>query len=218
MTPDYAATAHRKARRDRHRPATAARPWAIPQRVRLRHNAGPSPFARVASFPLGASAAGRPAKAAYGDTSLREQRTELLAVPLVRTRSPSASTPTRSAPKSLLRASPATGGTQSCRYHRRPAHAVDQALANGSANEPGSARLRILSHLRQQMQNLRNQWGGWGSNPRRIMSPTYRLAGLPACADVSTIASAVLSPARFARLPLAPSLAGCARQLDRWIC
>src|SRR6266851_4295285 len=71
MTPDYAAAAHRKARRDRHRPATAALPWAFPQRARLRDNAGPSPFARVASFPLGARAAGRPAKAAYGDTSLR---------------------------------------------------------------------------------------------------------------------------------------------------
>ena len=54
MTPDYAAAAHREARRDRHRPATAALPRAIPQTARLRRTLDPDRLL-VSLFPAGHS-------------------------------------------------------------------------------------------------------------------------------------------------------------------
>jgi hypothetical protein len=181
MTPDYAAAAHREARRDRHRPATTALPRAIPQRSAASPHARPSPIASVALSRWALVRLGKPAKAADGDTSLREQRTELLAVPLARTRSANASTPTRSTPKSLLRAPPATGGTQSCQYHRRPAHAVDQALANGSANEPGPPTANPDAPATTDAKRAKRASGAGGdrTHDRRIMRMPHSLAGFP---------------------------------------
>ena len=43
--------------------------------------------------------------------------------------------------------------------------ATDQALANGSANEAEPDWLRNLRQWRHLTRNVRNEWGGWGSNP-----------------------------------------------------
>lgn len=59
----------------------------------------------------------------------------------------------------------------------------------------------------------------WASKIRRseLFSGSWR-CGRRLRTDSASATAAVLSSACFARLPLAASLAGCARQLDRWIC
>ena len=88
------------------------------------------------SFPLGTRAAGQASESRHGDTSLRDQRTELWAVPLARTRSANASSRSRSGSPTSSSSSPTT--RLAVRGYRldRPA-ALPRRYAQALADELG---------------------------------------------------------------------------------
>jgi hypothetical protein len=87
----------------------------------------------------------------------------------------------------------------------RPARAAHSR----TATPPGHGPSPSVSAGHRPQADL-DGWGGWGSTPRPAdYEFEYLFSGFASCANVPGIASALPRSARFARLPLARSLAGC---------